>query len=84
VQLVISNQWQWLNFFSYVNVVGGYIPYFYIFKGKQMRMDFIAKYELKATMAMQSTVSISGFLFSAWIEQLMKSMESCGRIFQTN
>jgi hypothetical protein len=37
-----------------MNATGEYIPYFYIFKGRSMRRNYIASYELGATMAMQT------------------------------
>jgi hypothetical protein len=34
LQSIIFDEWEWLNVFSCINVVGGYISHFYIFKGK--------------------------------------------------
>lgn len=38
---IIPNEWEWLSILNCINASGGHIPNFYIFKGKQMRLNFI-------------------------------------------
>jgi hypothetical protein len=54
VHSIIPDQREWLSVLACVNATGGYIPHFYIFKGKRMRRNYIARYEPGATMAMQA------------------------------
>jgi hypothetical protein len=47
---MIPNEHEWLLMLSCINVA---FPDFYIFKGKHFKWNFIAQYELGATMIMQ-------------------------------
>ena len=52
VHSIIPDQHEWLSVLSSVNVGGGSIPNFYIFKDKRLRMNYIALCEAGVTMAM--------------------------------
>ena len=41
VHTVVPNEREWLFVQSYINISRGQIPNFYIFKGKQMRRNFL-------------------------------------------
>jgi hypothetical protein len=41
VHTVIPKEREWLSVLSCINASGGHIPNFYIFKGKQMRCNFL-------------------------------------------
>jgi hypothetical protein len=84
VYSIIPDQWEWLSVLSCVNAGGGYIPHFYIFRGKRMRRNYIARYELGATMAMQTKAWMIGSLFSSWIAHFVKALEMREGIFPTN
>jgi hypothetical protein len=58
-----------------VNASGEYIPYFYIFKGKRMKKNYIERCEDGTSMAMQAKAWMTGFLFSSWISHFSQAME---------
>jgi hypothetical protein len=84
VHSIIPDQREWLSVLACVNAAGGYIPHFYIFRGKRMRRNYIARCEPGATMAMQAKAWMIGFLFSSWIAHFVEALESRGRISPTN
>jgi hypothetical protein len=65
VYSIIPDQREWLSVLSCINAGRGSIPNFYIFKGKRMRRNYIARCEAGATMAMQTKAWMTGFLFSS-------------------
>jgi hypothetical protein len=84
VHSIIPDQREWLSILSCVNAAGGYIQHFYIFKGRCIRQNYIARCEVGATMAMQAKAWMTGFLFSSWIAHFVKALENRGGIFPTN
>ena len=63
VHSIILDQLEWLSVLSYMNAAGSYIPNFYIFKHKRMRRNYIARYEVGATMAIQTKAWMTCFCF---------------------
>jgi hypothetical protein len=73
---------EWLSVLFYVNAVSGYIPHFYIFKGKQMKKNYIARCKLGVTMVIQSKAWMRDFSFLTSIEHFMKILESTEKFLQ--
>jgi hypothetical protein len=67
VHTVIPNEKEWLLVLSCINAGGGHIPNFYIFKGKQMRRNFLQLADPGDTMAMQAKAWMTSYLFDSWI-----------------
>jgi hypothetical protein len=50
---IIPKSWEWLTTNYAINVVGGFLPGFYIFKGKRLKDDYIKLYKPNTCMVMQ-------------------------------
>ncbi len=66
---------KWLLMLSCINVV---FPNLYIFKGKHFTRNFIAQYELGATMMMQPKATMTTILFNKWISHFITSIQNFG------
>jgi hypothetical protein len=56
VHSIVPDQRNWLSVLVCINVAGLSIPSFYIFRGKRFGQNYIQRYELGTTMAMQPRV----------------------------
>ena len=84
VHSLMPNEREWLTVLSCVNASGESIPAFYIFKGKRMRENYIAKCEDGASMAMQPEAWMTTQLFSHWISHFIRALESRGGVSPSN
>jgi hypothetical protein len=62
VYSTIPKSREWLTINCVVNVEGGVLPRFYIFKGERLQDDYIKFCKLGTCMAMQNKVSMTSFL----------------------
>jgi hypothetical protein len=84
VHSVIPNEREWLTVLTCIIASGQYIPNFYIFKGMCMRHNYIRRCESGATMAISRKAWMIGFLFSAWIDHFIQSLQNSGGISPEN
>jgi hypothetical protein len=84
VHSIIPNELEWLIVLTCINPSGQYIPNFYIFKGMHMRHNYIRRCKTGATMAMSRKAWMIGFLFSAWIDHFIQSLQCSGGISPEN
>ncbi len=56
-----SREWMIVN--CVINVIGGVLLGFYIFKGERIKEDYIQQYKLGSCMAMQKNTWMTCYLF---------------------
>lgn len=83
MHLTVPDQREWLSTLVCINAGGSAIPFFYIFKGKRFRQNYVEHYESGATMAMQPRAWMTSYLFSAWISHFIQSVADLGGISPT-
>jgi hypothetical protein len=84
VHTVIPNEREWLSVLSCINASGGHIPNFYIFKGKQMRRNFLQLADPGDTMAMQAKAWMTSYLFDSWISHFILALQRGSGISPSN
>ena len=84
VHSLMPNECEWLIVFTCINIPRHSIRGFYIFRGKQMRNNYIKFWKDEAAMTMQPEAWMTQYLFSTWINHFINSLDNRGGISPQN
>ena len=76
VHSLLSNEREWLTVLTCINARGQSIPGFYIFRGKQLRQNYIIHHEDGVAMAMQREAWMTQFLFANWMMHFINCLST--------